>query len=390
MGDFSDFKITDNDIAQKGVVAAPDKLTGTAAQNKAIFDRLVREVVKTRYNEMLTALETDISEYLGESEEERRAAETQRDHNENGYTDEEEVFHNGRVQNETARQTAETARQAAEAARNVWEPYDNTKAYVVNNKVLYGGSSYVCTAACTGVAPPNAAHWQLIAQKGADGSIDATTLTTLSGVLFGNGSTVEAKALDAPGGAASAASMNKAFADLAPVEAGDTASQAYAAGDYLELSGTLYRVTAAIANGETITPGTNVTAVTVCGELTARLPSGLIAMWSGAADAIPDGWLLCNGSNGTPDLRDRFVVGAGSTYAVGATGGEATHKLTIQEMPIHTHNIPARQDAAHSGAISWNGATTQTLKNTLTDATGGGQAHNNLPPYYALCYIMKA
>ncbi|MBE6070213.1 MAG: hypothetical protein E7211_21355 [Clostridium lundense] len=117
MSDFSDFKITDNDIAQKGVVAAPDKLTGTAAQNKAIFDRLVSEVVKAKYNDMLTALETDISDYLGESEEARRAAETQRDRGENGYTDDEEVFHNGRVQNETARIAAETARASAESAR---------------------------------------------------------------------------------------------------------------------------------------------------------------------------------------------------------------------------------------------------------------------------------
>ena len=69
------------------------------------------------------------------------------------------------------------------------------------------------------------------------------------------------------------------------------------------------------------------------------LPSGIIVMWSGSSTDIPTGWLLCDGSNGTPDLRDRFIVGAGSTYSPKATGGEATHKLTIAEMPSHNHNL---------------------------------------------------
>ncbi len=168
MSSLSDFKLTDADIAQKGVVAAPDKLTGTAAQNKAIFDRLIREVVKEKYNDMLTALEADISDYLGETEEARRAAEEQRQKNENGYTDGQEVFHNGRVQNETARQ-------AAEAARNVWESYDAAKAYVPGNKVAYRGSSYVCLAACTGVAPTDTSHWLLIAQAGGVVSFNGRT-----------------------------------------------------------------------------------------------------------------------------------------------------------------------------------------------------------------------
>lgn len=156
------------------------------------------------------------------------------------------------------------------------------------------------------------------------------------------------------------------------------------------------------------------------------LPSGCIVIWSGASTAIPDGWALCNGTNGTPDLRDRFVLGAGSTYAVGATGGEATHKLTISEMPSHFHeetfrcNLPslganriASCDARYatttdSAAPSYNvGATVSGpryyIKNISGDQiaqgtnvqplgtvnAGGGAAHNNMPPYYALCYIMK-
>ena len=132
----------------------------------------------------------------------------------------------------------------------------------------------------------------------------------------------------------------------------------------------------------------------------ASLPSGLIAIWKGSTTTIPSGWVLCNGQNGTPDLRDKFVLGAGNNYTVGDTGGEKEHALTIDEMPNHTHSVTASFTASRLGYGSndyvkyannstdgsWGNVS---LNNISIDSTGGGKAHNNMPPYYALCYVMK-
>ena len=123
------------------------------------------------------------------------------------------------------------------------------------------------------------------------------------------------------------------------------------------------------------------------------IPKGGVILWSGSESKIPDGWALCNGSNGTPDLRDRFVVGAGNAYSVGANGGAATVTLTVDQMPPHTHDYKFR---SYDLAADWKdqrnfytvskGSIDQAA---TTEATGGGQPHENRPPYYALCYIMR-
>jgi hypothetical protein len=149
--------------------------------------------------------------------------------------------------------------------------------------------------------------------------------------------------------------------------------------------------------------------------------AGMIMLWSGSSATIPSGWLLCDGSNSTPDLRNRFVVGATSTYAVGATGGSAnaivvshTHTATTDSAGAHAHNINqfsgssdtpwvetaylcARTGGTNTGksvtdrentvSIVSNGAHTHTL---TTDSAGSSGTNANLPPYYALCYIMKS
>jgi hypothetical protein len=138
------------------------------------------------------------------------------------------------------------------------------------------------------------------------------------------------------------------------------------------------------------------------------IPAGGIFLWSGSIGSIPAGYVLCNGSNGTPDLRDRFVVGAGSTYAVDATGGSAnaivvshTHTATsVVTDPGHLHtettyNQPGIGNAGGGGArvnaLTSNTGTASTgiTVATTVDTAGNSGTNANLPPYYALCYIMK-
>ena len=118
------------------------------------------------------------------------------------------------------------------------------------------------------------------------------------------------------------------------------------------------------------------------------VPVGGIIMWSGATNNIPTGWALCDGQNGTPNLQDRFIVGAGNTYAVDATGGSADATLVS-----HTHNLLYNHGAfgGSSGAVTPRSGNTPVVPGISGRvSTEGSSATNaNLPPYYALCYIMK-
>jgi len=136
------------------------------------------------------------------------------------------------------------------------------------------------------------------------------------------------------------------------------------------------------------------------------VPSGCILLWSGSIGSIPAGFVLCNGLNSTPDLRDRFVVGAGSSYAVDATGGSAnaivvshTHTTSVTD-PGHTHTSAAQSPGgvgsnAHIPYSNLTANTTLTSNSNTTgisvtvNSSGTSGTNANLPPYYALCYIMK-
>lgn len=171
-------------------------------------------------------------------------------------------------------------------------------------------------------------------------------------------------------------------------------------------------------------------------------PSGGIILWSGSVATIPAGWVLCDGLNGTPDLRNRFVIGASTTggFVVGATGGAETHNhvfagtaipghvhavtvdshaLTSAEMPAHEHGsgygtntagAPLHNQRAWVGTDRFDNNNSNPSIEAMTDIVGGGQGHSHTassgnaggvtpagtinvvdhkPPYYALAYIMK-
>lgn len=167
------------------------------------------------------------------------------------------------------------------------------------------------------------------------------------------------------------------------------------------------------------------TAQSILDAITIALPRGIITMWAGAADNVPSGWHLCDGSDDTPDLRNMFIVGAGSSYSPGNTGGSQNmspavtvnaagtgvqvgyHTLTEAEIPSHSHRMQNMQykgnpDDWYDGSVVMSGG-----NDLWSGATGGGQGHNhpiidnghahtaqvvsfdNRPPYYALAYIMK-
>jgi microcystin-dependent protein len=163
----------------------------------------------------------------------------------------------------------------------------------------------------------------------------------------------------------------------------------------------------------TASAGTNNTQIATTAFATtvaaAAFPVGGIIMWSGSVASIPSGWALCNGSNGTPDLRNRFVVGAGSTYAVNATGGSAdaivvSHNHTATSSvsdPGHNHQTTEGVVLQNGGnffttglqstgrGISTNTAFTSISVSTSIASAGSSGTNANLPPYYALAYIMK-
>jgi microcystin-dependent protein len=149
------------------------------------------------------------------------------------------------------------------------------------------------------------------------------------------------------------------------------------------------------------------------------LPRGLIMMWWGEVDKIPAGWALCDGAGGvTPDLRDRFIVGAGGNYKFKDQGGAESVALTVAQLPRHNHPTNIMPAGGHSHSMKFDsgsggdygggdmpksdlqkGVSANYLAQTNSvgdhthsannEVVGNGDAHENRPPYYALCFIMK-
>jgi len=106
---------------------------------------------------------------------------------------------------------------------------------------------------------------------------------------------------------------------------------------------------------------------------------GVITSFSGAIGNIPPGWSLCDGSDGTPDLRDKFIVGAGTTYAVGNEGGAVNHSHAFTS-DNHNHTVPAGATVLAGSDLDL------TLSNNVS--AGTSDSVSGLAPYYSLAYIM--
>lgn len=146
---------------------------------------------------------------------------------------------------------------------------------------------------------------------------------------------------------------------------------------------------------------------TISSSLNSTLPVGSIIAWAGFG-VPPAGWAICNGQRlvttnnqafYTPDLTGRFLIGAGqsasqntadalSTYQVGDFGGEEVHQLQTAELPSHTHDYRGFDSAGGVGSASGGGGLSFGDGNNTT-STGDNMPHNNLPPYYAILYIIK-
>ncbi len=147
------------------------------------------------------------------------------------------------------------------------------------------------------------------------------------------------------------------------------------------------------------------------------VPVGAIMMWAGAVNEIPEGWKLCDGDNGTPDLRSKFIVGYNANEndynEIGKTGGEKSVTLTEAQMPKHKHNVSATHSVNHSHSVtiihpytgtpigggfkggdndfrskSENTGTSPGGTITVSESEkGSNTAHENRPPYYTIAFI---
>lgn len=310
---------------------------------------------------------------------------------------------------------------------------------------LIGNVTGNVTGNLTGTVTGNATNVNGTVAINNGGTGGTTASSARANLELGSISTQNADSVSITGGSISGLSSALAIADGGT--GGSSATQARAnlglvlGADVQPFSNILTSISALVSNGlliktgtnsvagRTITGGTNITVsngdgvsgnptISVSGlatvatsgsynDLTNKpntVPQGLISLWYGSIITIPSGWAICDGTNGTPDLRDRFVVGAGTSYAVGATGGTkdavvVSHSHTATSTvsdPGHAHTgATATATGAYNGTklVADDGttgtSTTGISVSTSVASTGVSGTNMNLPPYYALAYIMK-
>ena len=113
---------------------------------------------------------------------------------------------------------------------------------------------------------------------------------------------------------------------------------------------------------------------------------GMIILWYGNTSNVPSGFALCDGTNDTPDLRDKFVIGAGNSYAVNATGGSTTASDTVN---VSISGNTGTDNSAGNGQNYVHAGSGSRIRHTHSFSGSGSDTVDTIPPYYALCYIMK-
>lgn len=146
-------------------------------------------------------------------------------------------------------------------------------------------------------------------------------------------------------------------------------------------AGAQAKANAAAAAGEAAAEEVQDALATHLADYTKHVPSGLIAMWSGLITAIPTGWALCDGENGTPNLRNRFIIGAGNNYNIGDIGGEETHTLSTTEMPSHSHTGSSGSSShSHTGSSG-------SSSHSHTGSTNSTGSHTHQYSDSAIAYV---
>ena len=243
----------------------------------------------------------------------------------------------------------------------------------------------------------------------AGSAIDGVTATGLASILARNAGTTLYIGLTVDNSSGEISPRQALLAVPYAIHAADAAGSS---GDFTVTGNTTLAGTLTVAgamNADALTAK----GLTVNGDVTVApsgsfsgygtIPVGGIIMWSGSASNVPDGWNLCDGSFGTPDLRGRFIVGYdpgdGDYNAVGKKGGKSTVKLTTAQLPSHKHEVYGRSSgytARHNDDAEvityanrgW-GSSTVYQKINDTSSVGSGDEHENRPPFYTLCFIIR-
>ena len=240
----------------------------------------------------------------------------------------------------------------------------------------------------------------------AGSEINGVTSTGLASVLAGNSGTTLYIGLTVDNSSGEISPRQALLAVPYAIHASDAAA---ASGAFTVEGKTTLKGGLEVTGGQVTVPALEASSLVVSGGVSVgtggslsgygTIPVGGIIMWSGNANNVPDGWKLCDGTDGTPNLKGKFIVGydpADSDYnTVGKTGGERSVTLSTAQMPSHSHSATVRVSglaASSNGdkdffAPSWK---TKNSEDTITtNSKGSGQPHENRPPYYAMCFIMR-